>query len=261
MSHPTHYPAGVPCWVTGLQADTDAALDFYGPLFGWSFEAGPPREGGGMPGSLAMLDGHEVAAVAPVPPGVAPTWMTEVSVEDVRATAERVREAGGMLLAEPMELEAGRLVVFADPTGAGLSAWEAGARKGAQVVNEPGAWSMSVLHTPAPDAAVAFYRAVFGWEPEAYGPMTMFRLPGYVGGKPEQPVPRDVVAAMAPAAAGESAHWAVDFWVHDAEAAAAHAERSGGAVLAPVHDAPPFRQAVLQDPQGATFSVSQLVAG
>lgn len=34
----------------------------------------------------------------------------------------------------------------------------------------------------------------------------------------------------------------------------------GGRVLAPVHDRPPFRSAVLADPEGAAFSLSQLAA-
>ena len=218
MSERTHYPAGVPCWVNALQTDCHAGRDFYAALFGWTFEPGPLPEGGGMPYYLAKLDGREVGGLAPLPPGedVAPTWMTEVRVDDAEATAERVRAAGGTVLAGPMDLAVGRLVVLADPTGAGLCAWEAGAREGAEVVNEPGAWAMSLLRTPDPERAAAFYRAVFGWETEPFGPATMFRLPGYVGGEPEQPVPRDVVAAMVPAGDGEPAGWGVDFWVHDA---------------------------------------------
>jgi len=74
-------------------------------------------------------------------------------------------------------------------------------------------------------------------------------------------VPRDVVAAMEPEApGGEPARWGVDFWIADADAAAATAERRGGAVLEAPADAGPFRSAVLADPAGASFSVSQLLA-
>jgi uncharacterized protein len=31
------YPAGVPCWVDIEQEDTEAAMAFYGGLFGWEF--------------------------------------------------------------------------------------------------------------------------------------------------------------------------------------------------------------------------------
>jgi predicted enzyme related to lactoylglutathione lyase len=55
-------------------------------------------------------------------------------------------------------------------------------------------------------------------------------------------------------------HWSIDFWVNDAGASAEHAARLGGKVIVPPHDTPGFRTAVLADPQGAVFSVSQLTA-
>jgi predicted enzyme related to lactoylglutathione lyase len=139
--------------------------------------------------------------------------------------------------------------------------WSPGARRGAQRVNEPSAYAMSFLRTPDPEVAEAFYGAVLGWTTEAFGPLLLWRLPGYVGGVPEQPVSREVVAVMARAGGGEAAHWRVDFWIAEADAAAARATRLGGSVVAGPEDAGPFREAVLADPAGATFSVSQLIAG
>jgi hypothetical protein len=120
---------------------------------------------------------------------------------------------------------------------------------------------MSLLATPAPEPAAAFYAAVFGWRCESFedaGPgVSLFRLPGYVGGEAGQPVPRDVVAAMAAVPAPDApATWSVDFWIAGADAAAA-AAGLGGSVIAPPHDAPPFRRTVLAAPDGATFSVSE----
>jgi predicted enzyme related to lactoylglutathione lyase len=68
-------------------------------------------------------------------------------------------------------------------------------------------------------------------------------------------------AVMARAGDGEAAHWRVDFWIADADAAAARATELGGSVIAGPEDAGPFREAVLADPAAATFSVSQLTAG
>jgi predicted enzyme related to lactoylglutathione lyase len=90
--------------------------------------------------------------------------------------------------------------------------------------------------------------------------MTVWRLPGYVGGEPQQPVPRDVVAVLAPAGDGVPPHWNVNFWVADADATAGQAVRAGGRVLMGPVDTPGFRSAVLVDPHGAAFSISQLVA-
>lgn len=92
-------------------------------------------------------------------------------------------------------------------------------------------------------------------------PLALFRLPGYVGGDPDQPIPRDVVGVMTPAAPMVPTHWNVNLRVDDADAVAAHAAELGGTVLAPPMDTPGFRSAVLLDPQGAAFSVSQVIAG
>lgn len=175
------------------------------------------------------------------------------------AAAEQTAQAGGNVLAGPLDLApAGRLTVIVDPSGAVVCAWEAQARKGAQIVNEPGAWAMSALSTPDGEGAAAFYRAMFGWEREAFGPMTMWRRPGYIGGEEAQPVPRDVVAVMEPADPGADARWGVNFWVADT-AVAATTERLGGSLSTAPANAGPFRSATLTDPAGAVFSVSQLL--
>ena len=57
---------------------------------------------------------------------------------------------------------------------------------------------MSELATPDIEAANAFYDASSAGRPTASGRSTLFRLPGFVGGEPSQPVPRDVVAVGQP---------------------------------------------------------------
>lgn len=257
MSERDTYPAGVPCWVTNLQHDVPRATTFYAELFGWETESGPDDL---APYALGRLRGREVAGIGTMPdPESEPAWVMEVRVDDLATIVTRVREAGGKVLQEEVDFSpVGRLGVLEDPQGAVFCVWEAGTREGAQVLNEPGAWAMSALRTGDPDAAAAFYAAVFGWETEAFGPASMFRLPGYVGGEEAQPVPRDVVAVMLPAPEGEPVIWGTDFWVADADAAAATVERMGGRVLQGPYDAPPFRQAVVADSGGAVFSVSQL---
>jgi predicted enzyme related to lactoylglutathione lyase len=261
MSERNSYPAGVPCWVTNLQHDVPTAREFYGELFGWEMESGPD---GLAPYALGRLRGRDVAAIGTMPvPGAPPTWLMEVRTDDLPATVAAVRDAGGEVLQEEVDFgQVGRLGVFTDPLGATFCAWEGGDREGAQLVNEPSAWSMSALQTSDPDRAARFYGAVFGWETDAFGPATLCRLPGYVGGEPSQPVPRDVVAVLVPAAGEAPAAWGVDFWIDDVERGVADVRRLGGSVLTGPYDAPPsFRQAVVTDPGGATFSIGQLVAG
>jgi hypothetical protein len=91
-------------------------------------------------------------------------------------------------------------------------------------------------------------------------PVTLLRRPGYVGGEPGQPVPRDVVALMLPTDSdgARADAWTVDFWTDDAARAAVAASELGGHVLAEPFEVPGFTRTVLTDPTGASFTVSQL---
>ena len=267
MSERDDYDPGVPCWIDILQRDPDAAMGFYAELFGWEF-AGPGAMPGDPPGRyfVARLRGRDIAGIGSQPAGDASApqaWSTYVSVASADEAALAAADAGGAVLVEPFDvLPAGRMAVLADPAGAPFCAWQPGERRGAQLVNEPGAWAMSHLSSPDPERAAAFYGALFGWTTETFGEgdaaMTMFRLPGYVGGEAHQPVSREVVATMS-AASGEGAPgWGVYLWDRDVDATAAKAVELGGSALASPFDTPISRMAVLADPSGATFSISNV---
>jgi uncharacterized protein len=269
MSERDGYQPGVPCWIDTWRPEPEAAVDFYTQLFGWQAENTMPP---GTPGEhyMCRLRGRDVAAIASRPdkaPPTAPAWGTYVWVESAENTAARVVDAGGEVVMEPFpSLDGGRIAVVADPGGAVLGVWQPGAHRGAQLVNEPSAWSMSLLNTRDPEQAKAFYGEVFGWETDTFdmgeGEFTMWRVPGYVGGEPEQPVSREVVGAMVPAAGDDvEPHWGVTFWIDDTDRAAEEAARLGGSVVTPPHDLPGFREAVLADPDGGVFSVSELRQG
>jgi hypothetical protein len=260
MSQRDVYPAGVPCWIESITADYEAQTRFYGDLLGWEFEVGGSEVGRY---AVARLRGHDVAGIAPLPPGSADPppvgWYTHVAVDDLAAAVQRASAAGGQVaLADYDAAPAGRLGVVVDPGGAATCLWQAQQRQGAQLVNEPSAWAMSLLNTPDPAVAEAFYGQLFGWQAEPFGDgLWLWRLDGYVGGEPHQPAPRDVVAAMA--RSDGPAGWAVDLWVSDADRAAATAPELGGQVLQPPAEQAGFRRTVLADPQGAAFSASQLM--
>jgi predicted enzyme related to lactoylglutathione lyase len=262
MSERDGYQHGVPCWVDTWQPDADAAATFYAGVFGWDVPSGSPGATSTRY-DICQLDGRDVAAIgSPSPEGVGAAWTTYVWVDDADAAAAKAAQAGGSVVVAPFgSLDGGRMAIVADPTGAVIGLWQPGTHRGAQRVNEASAYAMSMLHTPDPEGAAAFYGDLFGWTTESFGEATMFRLPGFVGGEPEQPVSREVVAVMTPARDGEPARWDVDFWIADADAAAARAAELGGALVAGPYDTPIQRQAVLADPTGATFTVSALKAG
>jgi uncharacterized protein len=265
------YEPGVPCWIDTWQPDAEAAVSFYAELFGWEAEDTMPP---GTPGNhfVCRLRGRDVSAIASRPakaPATAPAWGTYVWVERADEVAANVIKADGSVVMEPFpSLDGGRIAVVADPAGAVFGVWQPGAHNGAQLVNEPGAWSMSSLNTPDPDGAKDFYGRVLGWDSETLdldaAEVTLWRLPGYVGGEPGQPVPRDVVATMAPTTGDDAPpRWSVDFWVEDVDATAERAARLGGEVLTYPYDIPvaALRQAVLADPHGAAFSVTKVSIG
>ena len=269
------YIPGVPCWIDTTQADPDAAVEFYAGLFGWEFENTMPA---GAPSKyfIARLRGGDVAAIN-APQEDAPaeaTWTTYVWVESADETAAKVREAGGQVLAEPFDiLDFGRMAAFTDPEGAAFAVWQPKQFRGAAVVNEPGSVNFNGLHTRDPEAAKAFYGAVFGWE---LLPMGMWALPAYgdhlealnpgtrartaeLGGPSRF---EEVVAAVSVIPDDQPdtpAHWDVTFGVADADAIAERAAELGGTVLVPPFDAPWIRGTVIRDPQGATFNANKFV--
>ena len=155
MSARDRYPAGVPCWVDTTQPDVDAATAFYSELFGWE-PTGPGEMPGDPPGRyyVARAGGGEVAGIASCPPGQSgAAWNTYVAVDDAEAAVERATAAGATVLAAPFDAApAGRAAVLTDPVGATICLWQPAARQGAERVNEPGAWTMSMLVLRRPGA-------------------------------------------------------------------------------------------------------------
>jgi uncharacterized protein len=276
MPERDRYVPGVPCWVDTNQPDPEAAVNFYGGLFGWEFvDVMPPGSEGNY--FIARLRGDDVAAVASIPESAPPTaaWNTYVWVESADETAARVREAGGRVVMEPFDvMDSGRMAVCTDPDGAAFSLWQAKEFRGARIVNEPGSVNFNDLHARDVDGATSFYGSVFGWETlDLEGGFGMWTLPGY-GDHLEHDDPdlrkrmadlaapagfEDVVASISAITDDEPAHWSLTFAVEDADATAEKATKLGGTVIVPPLDAPWVRMTVLADPQGATFVASKFV--
>jgi predicted enzyme related to lactoylglutathione lyase len=261
------------------QPDPDAAVAFYGPLFGWEFEdVMPPGSGGKY--FIARIRGGDVAAVGSVPEG-APAmaiWNTYVWVDSADEAASRVASAGGTALMDPFDIgDSGRMAVFADAEGAAFCVWQAKQHKGAQIVNEHGSLNFNGLNTRDAGSAKKFYGEVFGWQTLTLdGGVEMWTLPGY-GDYLERDNPglrrrmaemgvtpdfADVVASINPLGEDQSdvpAHWSVTFAVDDADAIAERAAELGGKVVVAPFDAPWVRSTVIADPQGATFIASKFV--
>lgn len=263
------YPHGVTSWIEVEQPDVDAGVAFYGNLFGWQFEDVLPE---GAPGRyvVATLDGLDVASLSGPTDGPA-RWATYVAVDDADAVAQTMRDLGAELVSPPEDAgPGGRAGVLRDPQGVEVRLWQAHQRLGAQLTNSPGAWNFSDLHTTDPDAAAEFYRRALGWLIVDQGWATAIQVPGY-GDHLESTVDpdirarqemtpdgfEDVIGGIAPAAEGEDPHWHVTFTVADRDEAVAAVEQLGGTVVRSGED-DWTRNALVSDPQGASFTVSQL---
>ena len=251
MPEVSSYAPGVPCWVDLMTTDPDAARGFYAALFDWEYEIGGPET---MYYSQASVRGKRVAGIAGQPePGAMPVaWTVYLATDDIDGTAKRIADAGGTLNVGPDDvMDQGRYAVATDPTGAVFGLWQAGRHFGAELINEPGAFSWAELSTPDLDAARRFYSSVFGYRWEdvdtgAGGPRyaTFAVAADPVGGAMQQ--------------SDHPPYWGVYFAVADTDAAVAKAQERGGAVLMPATDSPYGRFAALRDPQGAIFSANRL---
>jgi predicted enzyme related to lactoylglutathione lyase len=262
------YPEGVPTWVDTQQRDPQAAQEFYAGLFGWTFTTVSPPDAPVY--AIAALDGRDVAAIGQADDRPA-VWNTYIAVDDADAAAARIFAAGGEPTGEPDQIGPfGRAMSLRDPAGVPFRLWQAGKHNGAQVVNDPGTWNFSDLHTDTPDS-VAFYSKVFGWSVEDAGFAQTIRQPGYgdhleatidpdirkrqaaVGAPPGF---EDVIALVVGLEPRLAPHWHVSFSVADRDAAAERAEQLGAEVLS-TEDGQWTRTALIRDPQGAVFTASQ----
>ena len=113
--------------------------------------------------------------------GQPPAWTSYVSVDDAAAVAAAVKEAGGGVIAEPMDVVGlGTMAIFSDPEGAVFGVWQPGTFAGAALVNEHGAIAWNELNTRDIGGAKEFYGAAFGWTFEDMesdeGPYSMIKL-------------------------------------------------------------------------------------
>jgi uncharacterized protein len=115
----------------------------------------------------------------------------------------------------------------------------------------PGTPIWTDLAAPDVDAAAAFYRAMFGWEFQSYGPDA--------GGYGALTLDGKIAAGLGPIM-GEGARpaWVIYFYAQDADATAESVTKAGGTVRAEPFDVfTQGRMGQFSDPAGADFAVWQ----
>ncbi|UQA96979.1 VOC family protein [Streptomyces halobius] len=257
---PTPVPhRGAPCWVSLLARDLGAAQDFYATVLGWTFR--PAALGEEF--TVAMSDGQPVAGIGAVVPNlqVAVAWTAYFAVDNADATAARIRERGATVAVGPLRIGPGRAALAADPHGAAFGFWEGQTLPWSVGRGNAPAWLE--LRTRDAFAAAIFYAEVFGWAAGEPGGVD-------VTYEDEQVIVRDgghTVAALRGGAVEAAPdprirpQWHVHFPVRDIDVVTSAAMASGGTVL-PVEPAPEqgraaARQAVIRDPDGGLFTVTE----
>jgi hypothetical protein len=149
------------------------------------------------------------------------------------------------------------MAVFADPTGAAISAWQAHAMPGFSAEG-PNAFGWAELNARGLDRAIPFYESVFGWTHRSSempnGTIYVEFLDGEdsIAGAMEVP---PMVPAEVPG------YWLAYFGVADVDAAYQAALDAGGhEMLAPQAFAG-GRFAIVGDPQGAAFGLLTMSQG
>jgi predicted enzyme related to lactoylglutathione lyase len=253
----TDYVDGSPNWIDIGSPDTDAAAEFYRRTFGWNFvSAGAEAQGYGF----FQKDGKTVAALGPLTEtGATSAWMVHFQTSDANATAQAVRDGGGRVRMEPMDVMGeGWLAQFTDPDGAEFAVWQPGKTKGLGRASEDDTLVWVELMATDPVASIGFYHDLFGWRhQEMTTPGMTYRVLSTSGGDIQEAsfggvASRDAVPGEGPA----PARWIPYFAVADADATVAKAEGAGGSVVMPATDLPDVgRIAWITDPFGAPFAI------
>lgn len=115
--------AGEICWNELLTSDSEAALAFYGQLFGWkqidAMDMGPM----GTYRTFGLTEDKRFGGVMNVPPGapMPPAWLYYAETKDLDAAIARATKAGATIMHGPMDVPGGRVVSLMDPQGAAFA--------------------------------------------------------------------------------------------------------------------------------------------
>jgi predicted enzyme related to lactoylglutathione lyase len=107
---------GALTWNELTTSEPENAIEFYGALFGWTFEKVDTDEVDYW--TIKNGDRSNGGIMRAMMPGLPSAWLPYFAVEDVAAAKETAESSGATTAAGPITAGAGTFAVFSDPQGA-----------------------------------------------------------------------------------------------------------------------------------------------
>ncbi len=255
-----NYPHGQFCWVELTAANWQQAKDFYCNLFNWTAIDDPI--GDDKYYTMMQVDGKTVAAMFEITPeqqanGVMTNWLSYVAVDDADKTCEIAQDMGGDIISGPHDvMTAGRMAIIQQPQGAVFAIWQGNEHPGIGLRDTDNTLCWNELATKSASDSKAFYHNLFQWEC-IDSLMEGMEYTEFVAANK----PQGGMLEMTEEWGDTPPHWMAYFQVADCDQAAEKAESLGATICVPPSDIPEVgRFSVINDPQGATFSIITLQA-
>lgn len=257
MAHVDKHPPGDFCWMELATTDQNAAKKFYSSLFGWAPNDMPMGRDSFY--TIFRLQSRDIAAGYSMMEderklGIPSHWNLYIAVENADAAAEKAASLGAKVLAPAFDvMDAGRMAVFEDPTGAVFTVWQAKRNAGIGIEGEPGTFCWADLSTGDTGRAQKFYSDLFGWKiaPGEGKDASNSYLHITNGDR--------MIGGIQPAQErnpNAPPHWLIYFYVADVDASAAKAKELGATFYVPPMTVEGVgRMAVMADPQGAVSAI------
>ena len=241
-------------WYELLTTDVAAAGAFYSQVVGWGMKDASTT---GQAYAVLTAGSAPIAGLMELPEegrrlGATPRWVGYVSVDDMDATAAKIRRLGGAILVPPTDSNIGRISIVADPQKANFALVKelAYGQQKPDGLDEPGHVGWHELLAADRKEIFDFYGGLFGWQKAnaENNPADLYQLFS-AGGHTIGGMLTKLPSVTQPC-------WLYYFNVDDIGAAAKRVNAGGGRVLqGPIELPDACWIARCADPQGGLFAL------